>query len=172
MKLILKQDVEHLGRTGDLVDVADGYARNFLLPRKKGVFASTRNVAEFEHQKRLIAIQMKKERTAAEVSAARLSAAVVRISVQVGEQEKMFGSVTPRDIVEALAAQGIEVDRKQILLDKPIKEIGTSSVSVKIHHDLIAQLKVEVTAAEAVLVPATSAEQASALSAEETSTPN
>jgi large subunit ribosomal protein L9 len=159
MKLILKEDVEHLGRMGDLVDVADGYARNFLLPRQKGVFASTRNVTAFEHQKRLIAIQMKKERTTAEGVAAQVSGAVVRIAVQVGEQEKLFGSVTPRDIAEALAAQGIAVDRKQILLEKPIKELGTSSVSVKIHHDLIAQVKVEVTAIETVPAPVASAEQ-------------
>ncbi len=172
MKLILKEDVEHLGRMGDLVDVADGYARNFLLPRKKGVFASTKNVADFEHQKRLIALHMKKARTAAEGVAARVSAAVVRIAVQVGDQEKMFGSVTPRDIAEALAAQGIEVDRKQILLEKPIKEIGTSSVTVKIHHDLIAQVKVEVTAIEAVPASVTSAEPAAPLPAEEAATPN
>lgn len=149
MKLILREEVGRLGRMGDLVDVADGYARNFLLPRKKGVFASTKNVAAFEHQKRLIAIQMKKERTAAEQEAEKVSAAVVCISVQVGEQDKMFGSVTSRDIADALAAQGIEVDRKQILLEKPIKDLGRSSVPVKIHHDIIAQLKVDVVASQA-----------------------
>ena len=144
MKLVLKSDVEHLGRMGDTVDVADGYARNFLLPRGKGVAATPKNLKALEHQKRLIALQIKAERQAAEGLAGRVSAAMVSIPVQVGEQDKLFGSVTARDIADALAEQGIAIDRRHILLDKPIKDLGSVMVQVKVHHDVVAQMKVDV----------------------------
>jgi len=144
VKLILKEDVEHLGRMGDLVEVARGYARNFLLPRKKGVVATPRNVKEIEHQKRCIALQMQRERLAAEGRAAKLSEMTVRIPVQVGDNGKMFGSVTARDIADALSVQGIEVDRRHIELEKPIKELGQVVVPVKVYHDITARMVVEV----------------------------
>lgn len=147
MKLILKEDVEHLGRIGDLVDVARGYARNFLLPRKKGIVATPKNVKEVEHQKRCIALQVQRERLAAEERAAKLSAMTVRIPVQVGESGKMFGSVTARDIAEALSAQGIDVDRRRIEIEKPIKELGPIVVPVKVYHGVTGRVTVEIVSA-------------------------
>jgi len=144
MKLILKEDVSQLGQMGDLVDVADGYGRNYLLPQNKATFATTRNVKLFEHEKRVVAVQVRKERFSAEETAKKMEALVIRIPVKVGEEGKLFGSVTSKDIGEVVAAGGFEVDKRKILLDKPIKELGTFEVKIKIHNDITAQLKVEV----------------------------
>lgn len=144
MKLILKEDVVQLGQMGDLVDVADGYARNFLLPRKKATIATTHNVKLFEHEKRVVGDQIRKERSSAEEIAKKVEALSIRIPVKVGEEGKLFGSVTSKDIGEAVAAGGIEVDKRKILLEKPIKELGTFEVKIKIHNDITAQVKVEV----------------------------
>ena len=148
MKLILKEDVDQLGRMGELVDVADGYARNFLLPRKKAAVATTKNVKELEHEKRVIADRMKKENMGAEELAKNDGELAISIPAQVGEEGKLFGSVTSKDIAEAMAAQGFEIDKRKILLEKPIKELGTFQVPVKVHHDVTAQVKVEVVKAE------------------------
>ena len=147
MKLILKEDVEYLGRIGDLVDVARGYARNFLLPRKKGIVATPRNMKEVEHQKRCIALQIKKDLTSAEGRAEKISSMTVRISVQVGANGKMFGSVTARDIADALLAQGIELDRRHIEIEHPIKELGVVVVPVRVYRDVMARITVEVVSA-------------------------
>lgn len=144
MKLILKEDVDKLGRMGDLVNVADGYARNYLLPRNLAAVATTRNINTLEHQKRVIADRIKKEKMAAEEEAKKIGAISVSIQAQVGEEGKLFGSVTSKDIAEAVAAQGFEIDKKKIVLEKPIKEVGSFTVPVKIHHDVTAQIKVEV----------------------------
>ncbi|MBI3805250.1 MAG: 50S ribosomal protein L9 [Nitrospirae bacterium] len=148
MKIILKEDVEKLGRMGDLVNVADGYARNFLLPRNLGAVATTRNISTVEHQKRVISDRVKKEKTAAEEEAKKIGALSVSIPAQVGEEGKLFGSVTSKDIADAVAAQGVEIDKRKIVLDKPIKEVGTFTVLVKVHHDVTAEIKVEVVKAE------------------------
>lgn len=148
MKVILKEDVDHLGRMGDLVDVADGYARNFLLPRQKAAVATTKNVKVLEHEKRVIADRMKKEKMGAEEVAKKIGALSIIIPAQVGEEGKLFGSVSSKDIVEAIAAQGMEVDKRKVLLEKPIKELGVFQVPIKIHHDVTAQVKVEVVKAE------------------------
>ena len=147
MKLILKEDVEHLGRIGDLVDVARGYARNFLLPRKKGIAATPKNVKEVEHQKRCIALQVQRERLSATGRAEKISAMTVRVPVQVGENGKMFGSVTARDIADALSAQGIDVDRRHIEIEKPIKDLGVVVVPVNVYRDVMARVTVEVVSA-------------------------
>ncbi|HEY5599986.1 MAG TPA: 50S ribosomal protein L9 [Candidatus Manganitrophaceae bacterium] len=144
MKVILKEDVDNLGRMGDLVDVADGYARNFLVPRKKAAVATTRNIKTLEHEKRVVADRIRKEKFAAEDLAKKIGALSLTIPAQVGEEGKLFGSVTSKDIAEAMAAQGIEFDKRKILLEKPIKELGISHVPVKVHHDVTAQVKVEV----------------------------
>jgi len=149
VKLILKEDVEHLGRIGDLVDVARGYARNFLLPRKKGIAATQKNVKEVEHQKRCIALQVQKERSSAEGRAEKISALTIRIPVQVGENGKMFGSVTARDIADALSAQGVDLDRRHIEIEKPIKDLGSVVVPVKVYHDVMARITVEVVSSAA-----------------------
>ncbi|NKE71719.1 50S ribosomal protein L9 [Candidatus Manganitrophus noduliformans] len=150
MKVILREDVDKLGRMGDLVNVADGYARNFLLPRNMAALATTKNIKSLEHEKRVIADRIKKEKTAAEEEAKKISAVSVSIPVQVGEEGKLFGSVTSKDIADAIAAQGFEIDKRRIQLEKPIKEIGTFMVPVKVHHDVTAQVKVEVIKSEAV----------------------
>jgi large subunit ribosomal protein L9 len=148
MKVILKEDVESLGRMGELVDVADGYARNFLVPRKKAAIATTKNVKALEHEKRVIGDRMKKEKLSAEEEAKKVGAISLTIPAQVGEEGKLFGSVTSKDIAEAMAAQGVEIDKKNILLEKPIKELGVFHVPVKMGHDVTAQIKVEVVKAE------------------------
>lgn len=150
MKVILREDVDKLGRMGDLVNVADGYARNFLLPRNRAALATTKNIKSLEHEKRVIADRIKKEKMAAEEEAKKISAVSVSIPVQVGEEGKLFGSVTSKDIADAIAAQGFEIDKRRIQLEKPIKEIGTFMVPVKVHHDVTAQVKVEVVKSEAV----------------------
>ncbi len=144
MKLILKENFERLGRMGDLVEVADGYARNFLLPRKIGVAATTHNVREMTHVKQLIALRAKQEKSAAEDVAQKIGALSLSISVHVGEQDKLYGSVTAKDIAEAIAAEGIDVDKRNILLERPIKELGLFMVPVRVHHDVMAQVKIEV----------------------------
>ena len=148
MKVILKEDVELLGRMGELIDVADGYARNFLIPRKKAALATTKNVKSLEHEKRVIADRIKKEKLSAEEEAKKISAISLILPAQVGEEGKLFGSVTSKDIAEAMAAQGMEIDKRKILLEKPIKELGVFHVPVKMGHDVTAQVKVEVVKAE------------------------
>lgn len=149
MRLILKENFERLGRMGDVVDVADGYARNFLLPRQIGVAATAHNVREFGHVKKLIALRVKQEKFAAEGVAKKIGALSLSIPVQVGEHGKLYGSVTAKDIAEALSAKGMDVDKRHIALEKPIKELGIFMVPIQVHHDVMAQVKVEVVNAEA-----------------------
>jgi large subunit ribosomal protein L9 len=148
MKVILRESVEHLGKMGDLVEVKNGYARNYLIPKNKAFEATVNNIRVLDHQKRLIADQIKKEKKAAEELAQKISSFAVTIPVQVGEEEKLFGSVTSKDIAEALAAQGLDIDRKQIVLEKPIKELGIFDVPIKVQHDVQAEVKVTVTKAD------------------------
>ncbi len=146
MKVILRDEVENLGQPGALVDVRAGYARNYLIPKQLAVEATTRNIKEVEHQKRLIADKIRKDRGAAEQQAAQLAAVTVTIPVRVGEEGKLFGSVTNKDIAEALAQQGFTVDKRKIKLENPIKEIGEFSVPVALPLDVVAQIKVIVEA--------------------------
>lgn len=141
MKLILKEDVTDLGHMGDVVEVAPGYARNFLIPKKKAFEATAKNLKTIEHQKKLLADQLKREKKEAEAIAARINESSITIPVQVGEEEKLFGSVTNKDIGEALAREGIEVDKHKILLEKPIKELGIFMVPIKLHPEVTANLK-------------------------------
>ena len=142
MKVILKEDVATLGHMGDIVEVAPGYARNFLIPKHKAFEATTKNLKTVEHQKKLLADETKRRMKEAEAIATKINEASVTISVQVGEEEKLFGSVTNKDIGEALAKEGIEVDKHVILLEKPIKELGIFTVPVKLHSEVTANLKV------------------------------
>lgn len=144
MKLILAADVERLGLMGDLVEVADGYARNYLLPRKMAAVATLKNVKSLEHEKRVIADRIRKEKFSAEEKAKKIGALSISIAVKVGEEGKLFGSVTSKDIAAAIAVEGIVVDKRLILLDKPIKEAGTFQVPVKVRHDVTAQVQVAV----------------------------
>ncbi len=148
MKVILREDVEHLGKMGDLVDVRPGHARNFLLPYKKAAVATKTGIRALEHEKRMIESRVKKLRIENEIFAKQINGAPVTIPVQVGESGKLFGSVTSGDIVEALAAAGIQLDKKKVLLEHPIKELGMFDVPVKLPHDVAAVIRVSVVASE------------------------
>jgi large subunit ribosomal protein L9 len=149
MKLILKEDVENLGEIGAIVDVANGYGRNYLLPRNLAVEANPRNIKEFEHQKKNILSKVKKLRATAEDIAEKISAITVTLEAQAGEEDKLFGSVTSKDIAEAISQKGVEVDKRKIVLDEPIKRLGEYEVTVKVQQDVTATVKVEVKKAAA-----------------------
>jgi len=144
IEVILRQDVEHLGRRGDVVKVAPGYARNYLLPRKLALAVTQGNRRQIEHERKLAAVREAEERTSAQTAAQGLAEAVVVIARKVGETETLYGSVTAVDIAEALAAQQIEVDRRKIQLDEPLKHLGEFTVPVKLYRDVVAQLRVQV----------------------------
>jgi large subunit ribosomal protein L9 len=144
MKVILKDNVEGVGHLGDLLDVKDGFARNYLLPRGKALEANPRNVKALEHAKRVLAEKAKKEKLEFEVLAKKVSALSLTIPAQVGKDDKLFGSVTVKDIADGLAEQGFTVDRRKIQLAQPIKELGTITVPVKVHRDVTATITVHV----------------------------
>lgn len=144
MKVILQENVDGVGHLGDVLDVSDGFARNYLLPRRKALQASPRNVKAFEHAKRVMGERANKEKLEIEGLAKKLSAVSLTITAQVGKDDKLFGSVTVKDIAEGLAAQGFEVDRRKIQLAQPIKELGTFAVPVKLHRDVTASVSVVV----------------------------
>jgi large subunit ribosomal protein L9 len=144
MRVILKQDVDNLGNAGEIVSVRPGYGRNFLLARGLAILASAGSVAELEHQKRMADAIRRKQLQAAQDLATRIEGTAVSIRREAGEDDKLFGSVTNRDIAEALAAEGIAVDRKQIQLDDAIRSIGIFTVHVKLHAKVQAPLKVYV----------------------------
>jgi large subunit ribosomal protein L9 len=144
IEVILKEDVEHLGHRGDVVRVAPGYARNYLLPRRLALQVTQGNKRQIEHMKKVAAERAAEERASAEQLAQRLSAVVCVIARKVGETETLYGSVTSADIAEVLAAQGIAVDRRKIQLPEPIKHLGDHRVSIKIHRDVAAEITVQV----------------------------
>jgi large subunit ribosomal protein L9 len=144
MKVILKENVEGVGHLGDLLDVSDGFARNYLLPRRKALEANSRNVKELEHAKRVMAERAKKEKLEIEALAKKMSAVSLTIQAQVGKDDKLFGSVTVKDIAEGLTAQGFTVDRRKIQLAQPIKELGTVAVPVKLHREVTATVSIHV----------------------------
>ena len=146
MEVILLEDVENLGKIGDLVKVADGYARNFLIPKNKALVATKRNIKELEHAKRLAQSKKKQELKTAEDMVTRLETLRITIPAKVGEEDKLFGSVTTRNIAEALEKEGIEIERRKILLEEPIKTTGVFDVPVRIHAELIGKLRVWVVA--------------------------
>jgi large subunit ribosomal protein L9 len=146
MKIILRQGVETLGKAGDLLKVADGYARNYLIPKGFAAEADTRNIKAYEHEKKRIMVQAEKDRKKAEDMATRLSAVTCTIARRAGEQDKLFGSVGSKDIHEALLLSGIEIDKRNILLDEPFKSLGEFSVRVKVGAGTTAEVKVAVVA--------------------------
>ncbi|MBS0154653.1 MAG: 50S ribosomal protein L9 [Nitrospira sp.] len=160
MKVILQETLEGVGHLGDLINVADGFARNYLLPRRKAVEADSRSIKAFEHAKRVAAEKAKKEKLEIEVHAKKVSAVSLTIEMQAGKDDKLFGSVTTKDIAEGLAAQGVTVDRRKIQLAQPIKELGTVVVPIKMPRDVVATVKVHVVKkqdAQEAEAPATSA---------------
>lgn len=146
MKVILRDDVETLGKIGETVSVADGYARNFLFPKKLAVVADMKNMRAMEHERRVIQERGKKLKAAAATLAEKLSALKLTIAVKAGEEDKLFGSVTSMDIAQALKAQGIEVEKKKIHIAEPIKRLGSFSVEIKLGQEVTANVPVEVVA--------------------------
>lgn len=144
MQVILKEDVKNVGQIGQILNVKDGYARNFLVPQGLAVEANPKNVKALEHEKRKIQEIARKKKAGAEDLSAKISAANVIIKAKVGEEDKLFGAVTAMDIADALKAAGIEVDKKKISLEEPIKRVGNYTVAVKIHSDVTANLTVQV----------------------------
>jgi large subunit ribosomal protein L9 len=147
VKVVLRDDVESLGHKGDLVEVADGYARNFLVPRGLAIKASKGVVAQSEAMRRNRAARDARERVAAEEIAGRLAGRRVTISARAGEGGKLFGSITAADVADALgAASQTEIDRRAITLSEPLKELGEVEVPVRLHPDVTATVMVEVVA--------------------------
>ncbi|MFH1830742.1 MAG: 50S ribosomal protein L9 [Pseudomonadota bacterium] len=142
MQLILKEDVQSLGKAGDVVTVREGYGRNYLLPKKKAIVAAPNNLKQLEHQKKIVAaLQLKRKRTAEEL-AQKIGALSLTISRDAGEEDKLFGSVTTKDISEALRNEGFIIDRHDIHLDAPIKNLGIFDVPAKLHSEVTATVKV------------------------------
>jgi len=146
MKLILREDVENLGKGGELVEVKPGYGRNYLIPRGLAVVANPRNIREVEHQKAVAAAKAAKLKASAQAVAKRLADTPVAFKRKVGEQDKLYGSVTAMDIAEALAARGLQIDRRHIDLAEPIKTVGDHEVGVKLHAEVVGKVKVKVEA--------------------------
>jgi large subunit ribosomal protein L9 len=148
MKVILKEDVKDLGVMGSVVDVANGYGRNYLIPRNLAAEANPRNIQQMEHDKSIILSKVEKIKAAADELANNVSSIKVTIEAKAGEEDKLFGSVTTKDIAEAVAEQGFDVDKRKIQLEEPIKRLGEYEVSIKLHHDVVASVKVEVKKSE------------------------
>ncbi len=144
MEVILRDHVENLGQRGEIVKVADGYARNFLLPRKLALPATDANKKWVERERKITEARDLEEKGAAEAIAARLNALDLTITRKTGENDQLYGSVTNADIAEMLTAKGFEIDRRKILLPDPIKTLGANTVPVKLHRDVTAQLRVTV----------------------------
>jgi large subunit ribosomal protein L9 len=146
MEVILREHVDNLGRRGEIVKVAAGYARNYLLPRKLALLATDGNRNQVERERAKFEAKESDERASAEAMAARLSAVEVVIARKVGETEVLYGSVTTADIAEALAAKGFDVDRRKLQLAEPIKKVGDLQIPVKLYRDVTAHVKVRVVA--------------------------
>jgi large subunit ribosomal protein L9 len=147
VQLILSEEINNLGRPGDVVKVRAGYARNYLLPRKLAVEANPKNLREFEHAKSVALLKREALKQKAAGLKERIEALTIAIGARAGEEGKLFGSVTNIDIERALRDQGVEVDRRRITLAEPIKQLGDFTVTVKLESEVEARLKVNVTAA-------------------------
>lgn len=144
MKLILREDVYNLGNSGEVVNVKDGYARNYLLPRNLAMLASAANIRQLDHEKSVIAVRQAKLKSVAEEAGKKLNGVTVTVTRKVGEQDKLFGSVTALDVAEALAAQGHKFDRRVIHLPEPIRTVGTFEVELRLHRDVHSKVTVNV----------------------------
>ena len=146
MKVILKEDVKNLGKMGDMVNVAEGHARNFLIPQKLAVEAITKNIKALELQKKVIQKKANKEKNSAQALSEKIAALNLTIKAKAGEEEKLFGSITSMDIAAELKNEGIDIDKKKISIDEPIKRLGAYTVGVKVHPDITTQLNITVVA--------------------------
>ena len=150
VKIILRDHVEHLGDRGDIVAVAPGYARNYLLPKGLALVATPGNLKQIQMRRSAWAASEAREVSEAEQAAARISAVELSIAKKAGESGTLYGSVTNVEIAELLAARGIEVDRRKIVLAEPIKAIGEFEITIKVHRKVNARIKLQVTPEEAV----------------------
>lgn len=144
MKIILKEDVKNLGKIGSVVNVSDGYARNFLVPKNLAVEANIKNIKALEHEKRKIAERAKKVIKSNQEIAEKISSMTITLKAKTGEEDRLFGSITTMDIANAIKGQGLDIDRKKIMLDEPIKRLGSYAVGIKIQSDINASLNVNV----------------------------
>ncbi len=142
MKIVLRQDYEPLGTAGEIVNVKTGFARNFLIPKGYAMLATDKNLKRYENDQKQLHWLQEKEKRQSEELAKTLENVSCTITVQVGEEDKMFGSVTSQNITEALEAQGYTIDKRKILLEEPIKSLGIYSVPIKLHADVEAKVKV------------------------------
>ena len=146
MEVILREHVDNLGRRGEIVKVADGYARNYLLPRKLALLATEGNKRVIERERVKFDAKEAEEKKVAEAVAERISNVEIEISRKVGETEALYGSVTTADIAEALHAKGLDVDKRKVGLQEPIKKLGEYDVPIKLHRDVATHVKVRVVA--------------------------
>jgi large subunit ribosomal protein L9 len=146
MKVILTQTIESLGIIGSEVEVKPGYARNFLLPQQKAVVATLQNRRRMEQDKSKFEIQIAKERKLAEEMAQKLESVVCRISAKVAEEDRLYGSVTVRDVIDSLAAQNVVVEKRMVLLSEPIKQLGTHKVPIRVYKGVEPEITVEIVA--------------------------
>ena len=146
MEVILREHVDNLGKRGEIVKVADGYARNYLLPRKLALLATEGNKKQIEREREKFEAKESEERKVAEAMAGRVGSVEIEIARKVGENDVLFGSVTAADIAEALSAKGFEVDRRKLQLHEPIKKLGEVEVPLKLHRDVTTNIKVKVVA--------------------------
>ncbi|MDR0827591.1 MAG: 50S ribosomal protein L9 [Desulfovibrio sp.] len=146
MKVILRNDMENLGRLGDLVDVKPGYGRNYLLPKGHAMLATPANSKIFELERKKLQARAEALRGAAASLAEKIAAVRLSIAMRVGDKDKLYGSVTPALIADTLAEKGLDVDRRRILLDTPIRALGDYSIRVRLHADVIAELALSVIA--------------------------
>jgi large subunit ribosomal protein L9 len=148
VEVILREDIPRLGEAGELVKVRPGFARNYLLPQGKAILATESSKKALEHHQRVIADKVARERKTLEAEKSRIEAVALEIAVRVGEEGKLFGSVTASQIAELLEAKGISVDRRKIELPEPIKEAGEHQVPLRLHREVIARVRLTVRAAE------------------------
>jgi large subunit ribosomal protein L9 len=146
MKVILKETISSLGIIGSEVKVADGFARNYLLPQKKAVLATEANRKLLAQQKAKFDLQIAKEKEAAEEMAKRLEGVTCSISAKVSDEDRLYGSITARDILDNLAKQGIEIEKRMLLLTEPIKTLGTFSVPIRVYEGVKPEISVEIVA--------------------------
>jgi large subunit ribosomal protein L9 len=144
MKVILKEDIPKLGRMGQTVQVARGYGRNYLIPQGKAIQATSKNMKALEHERMLIQRKADLARKEAEGLAGKIRGLTLTLTRKVVEEDKLYGSVSVSDISQALEEAGVEIERKLIKLDEPIKRLGEFTVSIKVYHDVTAELTVQV----------------------------
>jgi len=141
MKVILKKDFESLGKVGDVIEVKEGYARNYLIPRGLALKADKKNIGILAEEQKKVVLKLSKDKKVAEKLAQKLNAVSCTAAVTVGEEDRVFGSVTTQDIADLLKDKGFEIDRKKIVLDEPIKALGIYDIPIKLHSEVEAKIK-------------------------------